>query len=254
MFVGLTDVLSMSMQRILIGVLIALSAVFLGFQIFELEVEAAGIRALLLMFLTVLYYIRVKNKSIYFFLFLITFSIAEILNFIGWLVPLVPDNRVDYMYFIVNSLYILAYSLLTVQILTSMNLVEIVKKLPFHLIILIILDVFCVIVVTNTAIGRLNYYEYFVELVYNSVIMILLTVALINYIHKNDKKAINLLIGSIFIFFSEVIQLAYFYVSSNNLLNVFCSLFLVLAFVFFYLQSRLSYEPQEESLYSDLLA
>ncbi|RXJ50743.1 hypothetical protein [Gelidibacter gilvus] len=242
------------MQKSLIGVLIALSVVFMGFQIFGMEVEAAGVRALLLILLTVLYYVRVKNKQVLFFLFLITFAIAEILNFIGWLVPIVPNNSVDYLYYIVNSLYILAYLFLTLLIFASMKLVEIVRKFPFHLIILIILDVFCVIVVTNTAMDRLNYFEYFVELVYNSVIMILLTVALINYIHKDDKKSINLLIGSICIFFSEVIQLAYFYVSNINLLNVFCSLFLVLAFVFFYLQSRLSYEPQEESLYQDLLA
>lgn len=243
----------MSIQKILIAVLIVLSVVFMGFQIYELEVEAAGIRALMLILLTALYYIRVKNRRLFFFLFLITFAIAEILNFIGWLVPIVPIDDLDYMYFIGNSLYILSYSFLIVRILSSMNLLEIVRKLPFHLLILIVLDVFCVIVVTNTAMDRLNYYEYLVELVYNSVIMILLTVALINYILKNDKKAINLLIGSIFIFFSEIIQLAYFYVSNINLLNVFCSLFLVLAFVFFYLQSRLSYEPQEDSLFGDLL-
>ncbi|HUH27017.1 hypothetical protein [Gelidibacter sp.] len=244
----------MSMQKSLIGVLIALSVVFMGFQIFGLEVEAAGVRASLMILLTVLYYIRVDNKRVLFFLFLITFSIAEILNFVGWQVPVVPNHGIDYLYYTVNSLYILAYLFLTLQILISMTLVEILRKFPFHLIILILLDVFCVIVVTNTAIDRLNYYEYFVELIYNSVIMILLTVALINYIHKDDKKSINLLIGSIFIFFSEVIQLAYFYVSNINLLNVFCSLFLVLAFVFFYLQSRLSYEPQKESLYRDLVA
>lgn len=243
----------MSIQKLLIAVLIVLSVVFMGFQIYELEVEAAGIRALMLILLTALYYIRVKNRRLFFFLFLITFAIAEILNFIGWLVPIVPIDDLDYMYFIGNSLYILSYSFLIVRILSSMNLLEIVRKLPFHLLILIVLDVFCVIVVTNTAMDRLNYYEYLVELVYNSVIMILLTVALINYILKNDKKAINLLIGSIFIFFSEIIQLAYFYVSNINLLNVFCSLFLVLAFVFFYLQSRLSYEPQDDSLYGDLL-
>lgn len=242
------------MQKSLIGVLIALSVVFMGFQIFGLEVEAAGVRASLMILLTVLYYIRVDNKRVLFFLFLITFSIAEILNFVGWQVPVVPNHGIDYLYYTVNSLYILAYLFLTLQILISMTLVEILRKFPFHLIILILLDVFCVIVVTNTAIDRLNYYEYFVELIYNSVIMILLTVALINYIHKDDKKSINLLIGSIFIFFSEVIQLAYFYVSNINLLNVFCSLFLVLAFVFFYLQSRLSYEPQKESLYRDLVA
>lgn len=235
------------------SILITLSVVFIGLQVYEKEVEAAGIRALLLAVLTVLYFVRVKHRHFFFILFLLAFAVAEVLNFIGWLVPIVPNQSFDFMYYTANSLYILAYSFLTIQILSSLNFVEILKKYPFHLLILIILDVFSVIVVTNTALARLNYYEYFVELVYNAVIMVLLTVALINYLHKNDKKAINLLLGSIFIFFSEVIQLAYFYVSDINVLNVVCSLFLVIAFAFFYLQSRLSYQPYEEPLYQDLI-
>lgn len=243
----------MIIRRILIGVLVALTVVFLGFQIFELEVKASGIRALLLVFLTILYCYRVREKRLFFLAFLIAFTIADILTFISWLVPFVPNNQIDYSYYIANSLYIISYLFLIIQMLSSMNLVEIVKKYPFHILILIILDVFSVIVVTNTAMHKLSYHEYYLEFVYNCVIMILLTVALINYIHKEDKKAINLLLGSIFIFFSEVIQLAYFYVSDINLLNVICSLFLVLAFLFFYLQSRLFYEEPEESLHHDLL-
>lgn len=244
----------MSMARILIFTLISLSVVFIGFQIFEMEVEAAGIRALLLVFLTCLYFIRVKQKHFYFILFLILYTLAEILNFIGWQVPIVAKESIDHMYYVGNSLYIVSYSFLTIQILSSMDLIEVLKKFSVSLVILIILDVFSVIIVTNTAEDRLNYYEFFVEFVYNVVIMILLTVALINYLHKNDRKAINLLIGSIFIFFSEVIQLAYFYVADINLLNVVCSLFLVLAFVFFYLQSKLTYQNSDESLYRDLVA
>jgi len=241
----------MGLSRVVGAVLIVLSIVFLSFQIYGLEAEAAGVRTLLFIFLLILYYIKVDTKLLYFFLFLITFTGAEIVNFIAWLVA--PITIKTILYYIGNSLYILAYSLLIVQIVSTMNFKDIVKKLPYHLIILIVLDVFCVIVITNTVIGRLNYYEYFVELIYNSVIMILLTVTLINYIYRDDKKAINLLTGAMCIFFSEVIQLAYFYVSNINLLNVLCSLFLVLAFVFFYLQSTLTYDSHEESIYRDSL-
>ncbi|MEO5789639.1 MAG: hypothetical protein ACOH2D_11390 [Gelidibacter sp.] len=243
----------MIIRRILIGVLIALAVLFLGFQIFELEVEATGVRALLLVFLTILYCYSVKEKRLFFLSFLIAFTIADILAFMRWQIPIVPNTQMDPVYYIANSLYIMAYSFLILQMLSAMNLVEIVKKYPFHLLILIIMDVFCVVVVTNTAMHKLSYHEYYMEFVYNSIIMILLTVSLINYIHKEDKKAINLLVGSIFIFFSEVIQLAYFYISAINLLNVMCSLFLVLAFLFFYLQSKLVYEPQENSMHQDLV-
>lgn len=243
----------MIIRRILIGILVTLAVVFLGLQIFELEVEASGVRALLLVFLTILYCHRVKEKRFFFLAFLIAFTTADILAFIGWAIPPLPSNQIDYTYYIANSLYVLSYSFLIMQMLKSMNLFEMVKKYPLHILILIILDVFCVIVVTNTAMHKLSYHEYYMEFIYNSIIMILLTVALINYIHKQDKKAINLLIGSIFIFFSEVIQLAYFYVSDINLLNVMCSMFLVLAFFFFYLQSELAYQPTENLLHSDLM-
>lgn len=244
----------MSISKILTSLLIVLSVVFIGFQVYQLENEAAGMRTLLFLLLSLLYYFRVKSKGFFFFSFLITFTIAEILNFLSFIIdlPLLKDS--DAMYYIVNSLYIISYALLITQILSVMNLIEIVKKYPFHLLILIALDVFCVVVVTNTAIGRLTYHAYFVELVYNAVIMILLTTTLINYLHREDKKAINLLIGSIFILFSEVLQLAYFYIVSINILNVVCSICLVLGFAFFYMQSKLSYEGREQTCYKDVAA
>lgn len=245
----------MIIKRILIGALITLSVVFLAFQIFKFEVGAAGIRVVLLILLTVFYCHNVKNKHVLFLAFLISFGIAEILNFMAWIVPTLSRNQVDYIYYSGNSVYIIAYVFLIIQMLSSMNLLEIVKKFPVHILIMIILDVFCVVVVTDTTLNRLSYSQYYMEFVYNAVIMILLTVALINFIYKDDKKAINLLIGSIFIVFSEVIQLAYFYVTNINILNVFCSLFLVIAFLFFYLQSTLEYQPLEKTiLYQDSMS
>lgn len=235
----------MVIRKILIGILVTLALVFLGMQAFDLEIEAAGIRALLLVLLTTLYCYKVKRKRLFFLTFLAIFTIAEILNFIGWHVPAVASNNIDYLYYIINSLYIVSYLFLILEILTSMNLVEMIKKYPFHTLTLIILDVFSVVVVTNTAIQKLSPNEYYVEFIYNAIIMILLTFSLLNYIDKNDKKSVNLLIGSIFIFFSEVLQLAYFYISDIILLNVICSLFLVLAFLFFYLQSKTTYQLQE---------
>jgi hypothetical protein len=79
------------------------------------------------------------------------------------------------------------------------------------------------------------------EVVYNIVIMLLLTMALVNYISRDSKKAMNLLIGSLCIVFSEVIQVAYFYVSERIVFGVVYSVLLVLAFTLFYIQSSMSY-------------
>ena len=75
--------------------------------------------------------------------------------------------------------------------------------------------------------------------------MLLLTVTLVNYISKDAKKAMNLLLGSLCIVFSEVIQVAYFYVSDINILGVVYSILLIIAFFFFYLQSSMAYEKKK---------
>ncbi len=237
----------MQKPKTLIALLAVLSVVFLGLQLFKYEYYASGIRALLLVLLSILYCSRVENKRKFFFLFLITFTVADVFNFLSWQIS--SDNfMVDYSYYIINAMYIISYTFLIIQILKTLDIKEVIAKLPVHIIILLVLDISCVIVVTNTTKSELQFGEYLLEFVYNAVIMALLSVALINYIYKDDKKSMNFLVGSIFIVFSEVIQLAYFYVSEVNVLNVLCSIFLVLAFVFFYLQAKISHEENYNKL------
>jgi TRAP-type C4-dicarboxylate transport system permease small subunit len=75
--------------------------------------------------------------------------------------------------------------------------------------------------------------------------MLLLTVTLINYINRDSKKAMNLLLGSLCIVFSEVMQVAYFYVSDKNIINVTYSVLLIFAFCFFYIQAGMNYSRNE---------
>ncbi len=122
----------MQKYKILIATLLVLSAIFLGLQSFKYEFEAAGIRALLLTLLTILYCVRVKKKRFFFFLFLITFCVAELLNFFSWFNEIYEDS-IDYMYYISNGLYILSYSFLITLVLKSMNVKEVFLKFPIHL-------------------------------------------------------------------------------------------------------------------------
>lgn len=228
----------MVVQKVLLVLLGVLAITFLGFQVFEIELEAAGIRMVLLLLLTLLYYCQREQQSKLFLSFLIFYSAAEILNFVSWILPAPADDDVDYLYYVINSLYITSYSLLITGSAVGMNLLHIVKKYYIHLIILILLDALSVVVVTNTVIDKLPFFAYNIEFVYNLVVMVLLNVALLRYIDSDNKSNFALLIGAIFIFFSEVIQLAYFYISPlNNLLNITCSLFFVLGLSFFYIHS-----------------
>ncbi|WP_053977576.1 hypothetical protein [Mangrovimonas xylaniphaga] len=230
-------------RNILIAILTVFSLGFIGLQLLQYEYYAMGVRTLMLILLSFLYVVSVKNKRNFFFLFLLAYTLSDIFNFFTWDYNL-KEGDFDVYYYLGNGLYILSYLFLVAKLLQSIKIREVAAKLPFHVLILFILDCFCVVIVTNTTKSELGVYPYVLEFIYNAVIMLLLTLALLNYIHKDDKKSMNFLIGSICIVFSEVIQLAYFYISETNILNVISSVFLVLAFVFFYLQSRLVYSER----------
>jgi hypothetical protein len=242
----------MNLSKILGVILVLLSILFLGLQFQALEIEASGVKALALTSLVVIYAINVKDKHPLFFAFLIVFALAEIFNYITWVGNFDVDPNFDYFYFIGNGLYVLAYTFLIFRILAGINILDAIAKFPFQIFLLVVLSVFVVQIITETTKKELNPLEYNIELLYNAVLMFLMSLSLINYIYKDSKKSINLLIGSICIVFSETLQLAYFYISDENVLNLLCSLFFVAAFLFFYLQSRLLskhvkvYEQQQE--------
>lgn len=241
----------MNDKLVLKSLLVVLAIAFIVVQVMGMEFYGAGIKAVLLIGLTALYHMSVEQKSIYFKLFLLFFTTGAILDFVAWLelTTTLFNNKV--YYYVINSLFIFAYLLLIIKVLRGLDLKILVRKLPFHIIILVVLDVFSVIVISETTEKVLNPTEYLLEFVYNSVVMALLSIALLNYIYRDDIKSMNLLIGSILIVFSEVIQLAYFYIESSNTLNIMCSVLLVGAFLFFYIHSTLKNSEPIMSPYSD---
>ncbi|WP_353778539.1 hypothetical protein [Winogradskyella sp. 3972H.M.0a.05] len=234
----------MIINKVIKTFLVALSVLFIFFQITEFEYYADISRTALFVLLTILF-LKEKDCNCRFFLFfLVAFTLAQVIGLLSWYIVIDYETTVDYFYYLSNGLYILSYVSLILQVISSMNVREVMSRFFIHIFILIVLDIFCVSIVTGTTQGVLNYTEYTIEFIYNTVIMVLLSVALINFMYRDDKKAMNMLVASIFIVFSEIIQLAYFYIAEYKELNVICSVFLVLAFVFFYLQARLQHEEQ----------
>ncbi|WP_146221502.1 hypothetical protein [Winogradskyella epiphytica] len=221
--------------------MLALGVLYVGLQGFAYQKEGTAVSAIMLILLTWLYYKEAEKKNIYFFLFLITFTIAHVVNFITFFTPAIPQGDIDYWYFFNNILYIISYSFLMIKVLTRLNPRKIIKELFVPIIILIVLDVFCVIIITDTAEKLLTTSEYILEFVYNSIVMALLSVGLINYMYRNDNKSMLFLIGSILIVFSEIIQLAYFYILDDSNLGLVYSFLLFVAFLFLYLQSQQQY-------------
>ena len=244
----------MQLSKILGVILILLSILFLGLQSVGRELDAFGIRALAMFLLVVFYLFTVKKKHILFMLFIITYCAAEVYNYATYnIVP--PEGSVyDIHYLVGNALYVSAYLFLIARIFSIMNFKKAMSRFPLQSLLLFGLGVFVVYMITDLSrMGLSKDYFYFVEMTYNAIIMFLVCLALVNYMYNDTKKSMNLLVGSICIVFSEVIQIAYYYISNfDNTLSVIYSVFLVGAFVFFYLQSQLAgaynavYEQHQE--------
>jgi hypothetical protein len=187
----------------------------------------------------------------FFFWFLVTFMVAQSLNYVSYYLPEISENQIDYYYYGANILYILSYLFLIVKIVLDLNFKKVFKELAIPIVILVVLDVFCVTLVTDTTQRVLSTNEYILEFVYNAVIMVLLSVALLNYMYRNDNKSILFLIGSICIVFSEIIQLAYYYIIADKNLGFIYAFFLVVAFIFFYIQSQLEFTGPEHVYYDE---
>ena len=237
----------MKKAKLLLGLVIVLSIGFIVLQIFNQDVIASYVRPLILPFLVVSYCIMKKEKSSNFFYFLLFYSFGEFLGLFSYYA--INSYFVDnLLYYGGNILLITAYVFLVLEIIKPMDIKSLFNRFITYILILIALDIYSIILVTEIAIKSdflYGFYDYLVEIVYNTVIMLLLTITLINYISRYTKKAMNLLLGALCIVFSEVIQVAYYYVSDQNILNVVYSILLVVAFAFFYIQSSLNYADSE---------
>ncbi len=231
----------MLVNKILKIVLVLLGISYIILQGFALQIEGDAVSAVAFVLLTWLYIGWTKHKSKLFILFLVVFTAAQVLGFLAWFRTIVPAGQIDYLYFLVNILSIISYALLIVKMFMQLNFKAVFSQLTIPIIILVILDVFCVTLISSTTKSSFTYYEYALEFTYNAVVMILLSLALINYMYRNNYKSMLFLLGSIFILFSEIIQLAYYYIlidTTNSNLGYIYSFFLVVAFIFYYLQSQ----------------
>lgn len=224
-------------SKVLIGFVSLFYILFVVFQFSGYDVMAFYFRALILPLIGLTYFLYVKDKTLLFSLFLIFYSISDLMAlFVGY----IPYN-VDY--YIGNLLYILAYCMLFLEICKSVSVLHIIRNFKIHVVVLTALNIYIVYVlqvIVDPYVAMTN--EYFVELSYNIVMLVLLSASLLNYFYKDNKKSLYLFIGALCIVFSEVISVAYLYIAQKSLLNFLSTTLAVLAFYFFYQQSKLENE------------
>ncbi|WP_250432652.1 hypothetical protein [Hanstruepera flava] len=236
----------MGKSNILIGCIVLLFVAFAVFEFNQLYTCSELSKALIVPVFTLLYFVSVPRKSLFFTWFLILFSISELLAFseLWFDFETMTDAELlkfDDMYYLVgNSLYIIAYALLVYDVSRTLDFGKIFKNFAIHLLVLTILNIYIVYVLLTIVNPYVSgSFLFVIELVYNIIMLLLLTLSLIGYFYNDNKKSLLLFFGSICIVFSEVIQVAYFYISDKDLLNISQTLLFVLAFCFFYFQSKI---------------
>ena len=70
----------MRKSKLILGIVIMLTVIYLGLQIFEQETAASFVRPAIIPLLTLAYIIKFKDISTYFFLFLFSYSLSEIIG------------------------------------------------------------------------------------------------------------------------------------------------------------------------------
>lgn len=214
--------------------------VYLGFVVFQFssnEYWANAFDAILLPLISIAYFQGNKRPNLYFSVFLICYSVSDLMVFILDFIPY------SYFYYVGNGLYIIAYMALFIKIVKSLSFQHIFKNFKLHLFVLTALNIYIAYVlqnIVNPYVGMTN--EYFVEIAYNVSMLLVLTASLLNYFYRDDKKSLLIFLGSMAIVFSEVIGVAYMYVAQQNLLNFLVTTLTLLAFYFYFTQSKLSNE------------
>lgn len=237
----------MKQTTLLLSLIVMITMTYLGLEVFNKDFYSDYVRWPIIPLLTYVYYLKTKDKSSFFFLFLLMFSICEFTCGISNIIyEFTGSVFVDtFQFFSGNIMYILGYTFLIMEIIKDMKLKEVFKKFPFTIVVLLALDTYSVILVSKVSIES-GYFEsvtgMVIEVIYNTIIMLLLSVSLINYLYKDSRKAINLLLACTCIVFSEIIQGAYIYVSELNLLKVLGSIFMAGAFILLYIQATVTYE------------
>jgi hypothetical protein len=230
-------------SKILMGLVLIVYVLSVLFQFGNDSSIANSLKSFIIPIFTLLYFVTVKKKSLFFLLFLVLYAVSDLLLFIA---PYI-SNKVNY--YMGNSLYILAYTFLLLEVCKSVCVLYVLKNYKIHLLVLTILNIYIIYVlhvIVAPYVAKTN--EFYVELVYNIVMLLVLSLTLVNYFYRDNVKSLYLFLGAMCIVFSEVIWIAYGYISASTFLNIVSTSLYMLSFYFFYIQSKLVYEEREEEV------
>lgn len=238
-------------SKVLVSFVLILYVLFVAFEFSGKYDLSFYFDSLIIPAITLIYFFFVKKKNIYFLLFLVFYTIGDLFFLLLDFLPLGEIFLLNNMdYYIGNSIFIMAYMFLFIKIIKSVCIFHIIKNYKIHLLVLTVLNAYLiyvlqVIVKPNVLISM----GYYFELIYNIVTLLLLSVGMLNYLYRDNQKALYLFLGVLCLVFSEVIDIAFIYISQRSVLSILATSLSLVAFLFLFEQSKLLNKSREEENY-----
>ena len=196
-----------------------------------------------------LYGNRLKKKSPLFLLFLMTYTLTNVLHFVS------RDVESLILFFVCNTLYVVAYFFLLGYIYRQTRIKNVLKNFPIQLSVLALLSVYIIhkLVVLIDPVGYSQKDYVLIQVMegaYNITLLLLLSASLLSLLDRVIRKSFFLFIGCLFLFLSEIIVIDSYYISGDFLTSVIAGVLYILAFSCFYFHTIVVAPKTTEALVS----
>lgn len=225
--------------RLITGLLIAISCLFMAGVLFNIEMLSNFSKAFILPLLVYLYFTVSNARNKFFAMFLIFCAFAGFVNAIMFLDVYILSK--------VSKIgHILGYISLLTYIAKSISLKKLLEKYKIPIVVLAIFNCYLIFSLNQMILADIAIevytFDFLIECIYNMCILLVLSFSLVNYLYHDSKKGLILFLASVCIVFSEVVQVAYIFVSSEYVLNVVYAVLLVTGFylVYVYIVSKIN--------------
>ncbi|MDN3665438.1 hypothetical protein ACFFU1_15800 [Algibacter miyuki] len=217
-------------------------ALFVFFEFSGNEDMASILETFIVPIITVRYLLYVKSRERFFLLFMVLYSLSDLVRFAGHFIHFNRGSMFfQTRYYLGNILSISAYAMLLVMLLKSLSIKYVLRHCRIHLLVLSALNVYLIYVLQAIQEPGIIYnIDYYFECLYNVMMLLLLSVSLLNYFYRDNEKSLFLFCGVLCIVFAEVILVANIFISKSNLLSFLVTTLILGAFYFFYEQTKQS--------------
>lgn len=221
-------------------VLISVVCCFVLFGVFEYMhlhsyAELSRFAALLIFTMANIKVMKLVNVNFVIFLLLFTISksFTTLSNFLG-------DH--ESFYYLSSSFSIMSYSYLILYLIQGLNVKKVITDNLWQILAMILFGGYSFYLLSTMIPDSFGTIILALEYLYYITLLVVLTIAFIKYLNNDSKSSFLLLLAVISIVFSEVIQLAYFYVLQKQQLYVAFTILLFMSLYFFSLRYKLEEE------------